>query len=25
VAATSALREWMTSPAIEQVPLAADL
>jgi predicted RecB family nuclease len=25
VAATRALREWMTSPAIEQVPLAADL
>jgi predicted RecB family nuclease len=25
VAATQALREWMTSPAIEEVPLAADL
>lgn len=25
VAATRALREWMTSPAIEEVPLAADL
>jgi predicted RecB family nuclease len=25
VAATHALREWMTSPAIEEVPLAADL
>ncbi|WP_214403025.1 TM0106 family RecB-like putative nuclease, partial [Pseudonocardia lacus] len=25
VAATRALREWMTSPAVEQVPLAADL
>lgn len=25
VAATSALREWMTSPAIDEVPLAADL
>jgi len=25
VAATRALREWMTSPAIERVPLAADL
>ncbi len=25
VAATQVLREWMTSPAVEQVPLAADL
>ncbi len=25
VAATAALRDWMTSPAIEEVPLAADL
>jgi predicted RecB family nuclease len=25
VAATHALREWMTSPAIDEVPLAADL
>ncbi len=25
VAATRALREWMTSPAVEEVPLAADL
>ncbi len=25
VAATHALREWMTSPAVEEVPLAADL
>jgi predicted RecB family nuclease len=25
VAATRVLREWMTSPAVEQVPLAADL
>jgi len=25
VAATHALRNWMTSPALEEVPLAADL